>query len=91
MFTKEQEPSPLDEAITRAFEALSKEPVNSKEYQSILSRLTQLHELKEKPSRVSKEKMAEIAGNLLGIMLILRHEHLNVITSRAMNFVSKIR
>jgi hypothetical protein len=90
MFAKEKEPSPLDKAIDRAFIALSREGVNSEEYGTILNRLTALHEMKEKPSRVSKEAMMNVASNLLGIILILRHEHVNVITSRAMNFVQKI-
>lgn len=68
--------------------------VGSEEYEVALNHLLTLHEInnsKEKKWNVSPDTMAVVAGNLLGIVLILKHEELNVITSKAMNFVIKGR
>lgn len=67
--------------------------INSDEYEVALNHLTILHEIKSKEKKwnVSPDTMAIVAGNLLGIILILKHEELNVITSKAMNFVIKGR
>lgn len=70
--------------------------VGSEEYEVALNHLSTLHEInskekKEKKWNVSPDTMAVVAGNLLGIILILKHEELNVITSKAMNFVIKGR
>lgn len=43
----------------------------------------------EKPDRVSKETLALIAGNIAGIVLIIGYERVNVIASKALNFVLK--
>ena len=39
--------------------------------------------------RVSPDTMAIVAGNLLGIALIVGHERMNVVTSKALGFVLK--
>jgi hypothetical protein len=43
------------------------------------------------PKRVSKDTLVLVAGNLLGIVVILGYEKAHVVTSRAMNFVMKLR
>lgn len=68
--------------------------VGSEEYEIALNHLSTLHEInksKEKKWNVSPDTMAIVVGNLLGIILILKHEEMNVITSKAMNFVIKGR
>lgn len=67
--------------------------INSDEYEVALNHLSTLYEinLKEKKWNVSPDTMAVVVANLLGIILILKHEELNVITSKAMNFVIKGR
>ncbi len=67
--------------------------VGSEEYEVALNHLSILHEIKSKEKKwnVSPDTMAIVAGNLLGIMLILKHEELNVITSKALGFVIKGR
>ena len=67
--------------------------VASEEYEIALNHLSTLHEMKpkEKKWNVSPDTMAIVAGNLLGIILILKHEEMNVITSKALNFVIKGR
>ena len=41
------------------------------------------------PFGMKPETLAIIAANLLGILLILNHERLNVVTSKAVSFVKK--
>ena len=43
----------------------------------------------ENHGRLSKETIAVIAANLVGIVLIIGHERLNVITSKALSFIMK--
>lgn len=41
--------------------------------------------------RISPDTMAVIAANLLGILLVLKHERLNIVTSKALGFITKLR
>lgn len=45
----------------------------------------------EKPDRVSKETWAVVAANLIGIGMIIGHERVNVIASKALGFIMKSR
>jgi len=47
--------------------------------------------LDEKPPRVSPDTIAIVAANLLGIVMILKHEKLDIITSKAFALVMKPR
>lgn len=91
MFTRANAQTRLESAIDRALSELESQEVSSEEYAVVLDRIAKLHEIKDKdkPDRVSADNIALISANLLGIILILRHEHVNVITSRAMNLVMK--
>lgn len=91
MFTRAKTQTRLDAAIDRAFNALENQEVTSEDYSTVLDRVATLHDIKqsEKPDRVSMDTVAVTVANLLGIVLILRHEDVNVITSRAMNLVMK--
>lgn len=46
---------------------------------------------KDKPNRLSAETRATIVANLVGILMIIKHERVNVITSKALSFVIKAR
>ena len=67
--------------------------LNSDEYEVALNHLSQLYEIKmkEKKWNVSPDTMAVVVANLLGIILILKHEEMNIITSKALSFVMKGR
>lgn len=77
--------SPLEKAVNRALQSLSHYDIGSDEYARAMDSLVKLHKMKEeeKPSSVSKDTMAIIAANLLGIVMIITHERVNVITSKA--------
>lgn len=92
-FKKDKEPSPLDVAIASCYEKMAQLNETDEEYAKIADQLVKLHGLKmnEKSSRVSPDTTAKIAANIVGILLIIRHEHLNVITSKAMEQVMRTR
>jgi hypothetical protein len=93
VFSRSKELSLIEQAIDRAMRELSHHAIDSKEYTMILDRIVVLSELKqkEKNSAISKDTLAIVGANLLGIFMIIQHEHVNVITSRAMNLVMKPR
>jgi hypothetical protein len=93
MFPFAKEPTKLDNAIDRALSRLSDQEVGSEEYVKTLEAVTKLHKMKEDetPNRLSKDTLAIVSANLLGIMLIIRHEHVNVVTSKAMGLVIRPR
>jgi hypothetical protein len=89
MFTKK---SKSDELLEREIEGvlvhLHVTAVDTEEYPKVLSHLERLYDLKgEKPEHVKKDTMAIIGGNLLGILMILKYERVDVITSKALSFV----
>jgi hypothetical protein len=91
MFIGAREPSLLEQLCDDADRELNKLTVGSPEYAKALEMVVKLHKMKmeEKPSSVSKDTLLLVGANLLGIILIIRHEHVNVITSRAINWVIK--
>ena len=93
MLTKKTptEKTDLEKTIERLFAKLERTSPETKEYAAISDQLVKLYKLQAdtvKP-RVSYDTLALIGGNLAGILLILTHERANVITSKALGFVSK--
>lgn len=144
---QDQEPTKLDEAIDRLFDAMTTVECDSPEYAKMADQLVKLYKMKDiennfylkeqdlenkltedtrlydlktrelvlketevfstarlkdieisikekdfaAPNRVSVDTWAVIAANLLGIILIIGHERANVVTSKALGFVSKLR
>jgi hypothetical protein len=93
MFAKDQEPTTLEKTTEKALQTLTNHATTSEEYAKILDQVVKLHKMQteEKPAPVSKDTWLMVGANLLGILLIIRHEHLNVITSRAMNILPKLK
>jgi hypothetical protein len=94
MFAKKHpEPSGLDRVIDEHINEMLAVNLDSKDYPVLLERLAKLYKLKETdaPKRVSADTVAIVAGNLIGILLILHYERLNVIGSKALSFVMKLR
>lgn len=88
-----QETDSLTRAIEKLFDELDEFSGTDEEYETLSDRLTELYAIKEKTptDRVSKETLALIAGNLAGIMIIVLFERNNVITTKAKDFVLKLR
>lgn len=83
----------LDIEIERTLKFLRGEQLSTDEYNDALENLIKLENVrdKQKSSQISKDTIAIVGANLVGILLVIRHEHVNVITSKAMNMVQKPR
>lgn len=94
MFKKfKKTPTALDSEINRVLVKLSRiDDVDSEKYRQLLDRLSTLHKMKAetKPSGVSSDAALAAATNLVGIMLIINHERLHVISRSAMGLVKRI-
>ena len=90
MFSKRVE-SDLDRQINRALHDLSNHTIGSEKYLISLNMATELTKLKkeQRSSAMSKDTLAVVGGNLLGIFMVIKHESVNVVTSRAMSLLLK--
>lgn len=97
MFTRKPstESTDLENAIKRLHESMLSTSPDSKEYAAMADNLIKLYKLREhdtvKRYRPSPDVVLTVAANLIGIGLIIKHEDVNVITSKAMGFVQKLR
>lgn len=66
---------------------------DSPEYAKMLGNVERIHGLMDirKPLPVNRDTLLTIGANILGILLIIKHEDVNVITSKALGFVIRIR
>lgn len=81
--------TPLEDAVNRLVHNLNNHEIGSEEYQKSLDALTKLHKMKveEKPASVSKDTLVIVAANLIGLVMVIKHEHVNVITTRAFSML----
>ena len=83
----------LEAEITRVLQAMKSVEPGKPEYTKLLSTLDHLQKMRENeiPASVSKDTRALIAANLAGILLIIRAEHVNVLSQRALNLLMRTR
>lgn len=83
----------LQMEINSILERMESMTIESEGYEVALSNLERLYELKSKDGKfnISPDTMAVVAGNLIGLIMIIKHEELNIITSKALGFVLKGR
>jgi hypothetical protein len=85
----------LEKAIDDALLELSKTQSGTPEYKAILEEIEKLYALRlpepEASKPVSKDALVAVAGNLVGIVLIINHEKLHVISTKALGFVGKFK
>lgn len=83
----------LEEAIDDVLAAMKGKDKDSNEYEQLVDQLAKLHKLKEdeKPSRVTPDTLIVAGANILGIVLIVGHERAHIVTSRAKDFMLKLR
>jgi hypothetical protein len=92
MFAKPSEPTGLDQLIEQLEQFLLTIQPDNKEYTAMVKNLSELHKLRGEPSKpISKDALLTTAGSILGILLILNYERLNIVTSKALSFVTKLR
>jgi hypothetical protein len=86
-------PTQFDEEITRLLRDIAAEPVSTEKYQKDLVCLERLHKLRMevKPERMKRDTLAMIAGNLVGVLIIVAYEQKHVITSKGLAQLIKFR
>jgi hypothetical protein len=93
MFNKQTEPSELQPVIDIILERMKYVDPESEEFAGLVARLDKLHAMKtsEKNNRrtVSPDAILTAGASILGILLIIGYERVNVITTKALGFVSK--
>lgn len=93
MFNKSKPKSRLQIEIDQLVRALGDHTSDSEEYGEIVNRLNTLHKINQdlRPASVDPNTALTIAANLVGIFAIIKHESLNVISSKALSFVLRPR
>lgn len=92
-FVVKKKESILDEAIQRVLNDMEQASPETQKYTELLASLERLIRLRddENRSRVSPDTLAIVAGNLLGILIIVAYEQRHVVTSKALPFILKTR
>lgn len=89
--TEDQNLSALETIVRNK---LTDDDVSPEEFAKILAEYNKLaaqtHATK-RDRRVSADVLATIGANLLGIVIIVKHEQANVIASKALGFIQKLR
>lgn len=85
--------SPLEIAVDQATRELNNFVIGSEEYEKALDHLAKLHKMliEEKSASVDMNTMVVVGANLLGILMIIKHEYVNVVSSKAMSLILKPR
>lgn len=84
----------IEKQIDKLIEELEKTDIyeDQENYEIKLKTIERLYKLKEeKGIKISPDTIAIIIGNLVGIILILNYEKINVVTSKALGFVIRGR
>lgn len=99
MFNRDKnvEDTDLQKAITALISQLDDHDASTEEYTTMVSNVKvlvearQLEEATDKPNRPSADTMLSVGGSVLGILMILGFEKANVITSKGLSFIPKIK
>lgn len=83
----------LEKEIDEVIDEMHNYSSASEDYTKMTVNLERLYKAKaqERDRRVSPDTIAVIAGNLIGIALIIGYEQANIITTKALGFVMKGR
>ena len=87
--------TPFEPAITDVLAHLASETPGTEEYSTMVEQLSKLEAMKNTPSsdRVSRDTLVTTAAaattNILGILLVLHYEQINVVSSKAFAMIRK--
>jgi len=96
MFTPKPpvETTDLEKAIERLHDDMQTVDPDTDKYTKMADNLIKLYKLREHDRapkwRPSPDVVLTVAANLIGIALIIRHEDVNVISTKALGFVKKL-
>ena len=82
--------SPLQQEMDRILKEMSRKDPSTDEYKKLVDRLKDLAGTRKEPT-LRLDTVMEVGANLGGILLILNHEKLDVISTKALGFVQKLR
>ena len=93
LFTKKRPEDGLQTAINNVLSEMKLFSSDSDEYAKQVKQLSKLYKMQEQnaPLRVSPDTLAIVLGNLLGVLVIVSYEKHNIVTSKALTFVQKLR
>jgi hypothetical protein len=89
-FTKHNKKNEVERLIDEHLEVMLVEAETKEDISEVLLLMERYRELKKK-KHFSPDTLLVVAGNLLGIVLILNYEKLNVVTTKALTFVIRGR
>ena len=90
----QKKPDNLQAEIDRLHEHIKTLEWDSDEFNTAYRQLAALYEIKHARvalTRIDMDTLVAVGGNLLGILTIVNHERLNVVTSKALGLLWKIR
>ena len=94
-FTKtDNAPDSLQKAIDNLYSELAGYDAHTEEYDAITDQIVKLKELQSKVNhnwKPSPDAVISGAVSILGIVLILHYEKINIVTSKALGFVGKMK
>ena len=92
-FTKKNKQTALEAEIAAVLEIMKQHQPDSAEYKKMTDNLEKLYKMDaiKREQKIKKDTILIIAGNLLGIALILGFEQAGVITTKALGFIIKGR
>lgn len=93
IFNRKKETTPVDEQIDAVLKKMKAVGVVHDDYPTLMRHLERLIDLKAKDrrERISRDTMALIAGNLMGILVIVAYEQKHVMTSKGLNQIIRPR
>lgn len=87
--------SKLDRAMTKALDALLVTEVTDAKFASTVDQIAKLQKMKHEERRAnipfSPDVLLTVGANLVGIIMVLKHERANYIASKAMSLLLKPR
>jgi hypothetical protein len=83
-----EKPSPLDKQIASVLNDMDEYGPDSPEYPKLLKHLDKLYKMKARDRRqhVSPDTLANVAGTLLSVLIIVGYERAHVMASKALGF-----
>lgn len=89
----EKKESQFDGAIERLLFEMDAKGPDTQEYTDMMEHLVKLANIRkeERPGKVSVDTIALVAGNLLGILVIVAYEQKHVMVSKGLSFLLKPR
>lgn len=81
----------FDQEVTRVLTKIEEYDPESEQYKAAVQNLKTLCEARAQKSSktITADTVLLVAANLIGILLVLNYERMDVVTSKAMNFIIK--